>query len=122
MRFGQPVVLQQARLRLAHAVNPAAYDDYLRGRFHFDNGFTKPDSLMKAQQYFEESIQTDPNFAPAYAGLASTYLYSAFAGILQKDRAYRSAKEALAKAMELDDIVGEAQDTLAVLKWRFEWD
>ena len=113
---------QQARLRLAHAVNPAAYNDYLRGRFYFDNGFTKPDSLMKAQQYFEESIQTDPNFAPAYAGLANTYLYSAFAGILQKDRAYRSAKEALAKAMELDDSVGEAHDTLAVLKWRFEWD
>ena len=43
-------------------------------------------------------------------------------GILQKDRAYRSAKEALAKAMELDDSVGEAHDTLGVLSWRFDWD
>jgi TolB-like protein/DNA-binding winged helix-turn-helix (wHTH) protein/Tfp pilus assembly protein PilF len=113
---------QQARLHLAHVVTPTAYDDYLRGRFYFDNGFTKPDSLKKAQQYFEESIQTDPNFAPAYAGLANTYVYSVFAGVLQKDRAYRSAKEALAKAMELDDGVGEAHDTLGVLSWRFDWD
>ena len=113
---------QQAQIRLAHPVDPDAYDAYLKGRFYFVNGFTKPDSLKKAQQYFEESIQTDPNFAPAYAGLANSYVYSAFAGALEKDRAYRSAKEALAKALELDDSVGEAHDTLAMLRWRFDWD
>ncbi len=113
---------QQRTVRPAHAVNPAAYDDYLKGRFYFDNGFTKPDSLKKAQQYFEYSIQTDPSFAQAYAGLANTYIYSAFAGVLKRDSAYRSAKEALAKAMELDDSVGEAHDTLAALKEDFEWD
>jgi hypothetical protein len=42
---------RQARLRQAHAVNPAAYDDYLKGRFYFDNGYTKPDSLKKGRQY-----------------------------------------------------------------------
>ena len=45
-----------------------------------------------------------------------------FAGALQKDQAYRSAKEALAKALELDDSIGEAHDTLGVLSWRFDWD
>ena len=113
---------QQAQLRRAHAVNPAAYDDYLKGRLYFVNEFTKPDSLKKAQRYFEESIQKDPNFALAYAGLADTYVYLAFAGALQKDQAYRSAKEALAKALELDDSIGEAYDTLGVLSWRFDWD
>ncbi|HEY1576970.1 MAG TPA: winged helix-turn-helix domain-containing protein [Terracidiphilus sp.] len=113
---------QQARLRVAHVVNPAAYDDYLKGRFYFDNGYTKADSLKKAQQYFEHSIETDPNFAQAYAGLANTYVYSAFAGVLKRDEAYRSAKRALDKAVELDDSVGEAHDTLAVLKADFDWD
>lgn len=113
---------QEARLRRPHAVNPAAYDSYLKGRFYFDNGYTKPDSLKKAQQYFEEAIQTDPNFAQAYAGLANTYLYSAFAGVLKRDVAYRSATQALDKALELDDSVGEAHDTLAVLKADFDWD
>jgi TolB-like protein/DNA-binding winged helix-turn-helix (wHTH) protein len=113
---------QQALIRGARAVNPDAYDAYLKGRLYFVNEFTKPDSLKKAQRYFEESTQKDPNFALAYAGLADTYVYLAFAGALQKDQAYRSAKEELARALELDDSIGEAHDTLGVLSWQFDWD
>jgi TolB-like protein/DNA-binding winged helix-turn-helix (wHTH) protein/Tfp pilus assembly protein PilF len=113
---------QQALVRRAHAVSPDAYDAYLKGRIYFVNEFTKPDSLKKAQRYFAESIQKDPNFALAYAGLADTDVYLAFAGSLQKDQAYRSAKEALAKALELDDSIGEAYDTLGQLSFTFDWD
>jgi len=113
---------QRVRLRVAPSVNPAAYDAYLRGRLYFVTEFTKPDSLRKAQQDFEVSIQKDPNFALAYAGLADTYVYLAFAGALQKDQAYRSAKEAVAKALELDDSIGEAYDTLGLLSFEFDWD
>jgi len=113
---------QQAQLRLAHSVDPAAYDAYLKGRLYFTTEYTKPASLKKAQHLFEESIQKDPNFALAYAGLADTYVYLAFTGALQRDPAYRSAKEALAKALQLDDSIGEAHDTLGVLSWQFDWD
>lgn len=113
---------QQAQLRLAHAVNPAAYDNYLKGRLYFTTEYTKPDSLRKAQHHFQESIDEDQKFALAYAGLADTYVYLAFAGALQKDQAYLSAKEALGKALELDDSIGEAHDTLGALSWRFDWD
>jgi TolB-like protein/Tfp pilus assembly protein PilF len=113
---------QQAQLRWAHVVDPAAYDAYLKGRLYFANEFTKPDSLKKAQHDFEESIQKDPNFALAYSGLADTYVYLAFSGALQKDQAYRSAKQAVTKAVELDDSIGEAHDALGVLNWRFDWD
>jgi TolB-like protein/DNA-binding winged helix-turn-helix (wHTH) protein/Tfp pilus assembly protein PilF len=113
---------QQTSLRSARAVNPAAYDDYLRGRFYFTTEFTKPVSLKKAQHYFEDAIQKDPDFALAYAGLADTYVYLAFTGAMSRDRAYRSAKEATGKAHELDDSMGELHDTLGVLSWQFEWD
>ena len=122
-------IAQQVRAQLtptqpsqAHAVNPEAYDAYLKGRLYFVNEFTKPDSLKKAQAYFEEAIQKDPGFALAYAGLADTYVYMAFAGALPKDQAYRSAKEALAKALALDDSIGEAHDTLGLLSSEFDWD
>ncbi|HSY65053.1 MAG TPA: hypothetical protein VK829_10665 [Terriglobales bacterium] len=122
-------IAQQVRAQLtptqqsqAHTVNPGAYDAYLRGRLYFVNEFTRPDSLKKAKAYFEESIQKDPGFALAYAGLADAYVYMAFAGALQKDQAYRSAKEALAKALELDDSIGEAHDTLGLLSSEFDWD
>lgn len=113
---------EKAQLRSAHAVNPAAYDAYLKGRLYFTTEYTKPDSLRKAQRDFQKSIQQDPNFALAYAGLADTYVYLASAGALPKDQAYRSAKESLAKALELDDSIGEAYDTLGLLSWNFDWD
>jgi tetratricopeptide (TPR) repeat protein len=113
---------QQAQFRSARPVKPEAYDAYLRGRLYFTTEYTKPESLRKAQQYFEESIQKDPNFALAYAGLADTYVYLAFAGALPRDQAYRSAKGALAKALALDDSIGEAHDTLGLLSSEFDWD
>jgi TolB-like protein/DNA-binding winged helix-turn-helix (wHTH) protein/Flp pilus assembly protein TadD len=113
---------QQAQHRSARAVNPAAYDDYLRGRLYFVNEFTKPESLKRSQRYFEEAIQKDPNFALAYAGLADTYVFLAFAGALQNDQAYRLAKEEVTKALKLDDSVGEVYDVLGLLSWNFEWD
>jgi len=113
---------QRVQFRAARPVNPEAYDAYLRGRYYFTTGFTKPDSLNKAQRLFEESIQKEPDFALAYAGLADTYVYLAFSGQMSRDPAYRSAKQALGKALELDDSIGEAHDTLGVLNWRFDWD
>jgi len=32
-----------------------------------------------------------------------------------------SAKEAIRKALELDETIGEAHDTLGVISWRFDW-
>jgi len=54
---------QQAQLRATYAVNPAAYDAYLKGHLYFTTEFTNPDSLRKAQHLFDEAIQKDPNFA-----------------------------------------------------------
>ena len=113
---------QQSQLRSAHVVNPAAYDDYLQGRLYFTNEFTNPDSLRKAQHYFEDAMRKDPNFALAYAGLADTYVFLAYAEVLPRDLAYRTAKDTLAKALELDDSIGEAHDTLGALSANFDWD
>jgi TolB-like protein/DNA-binding winged helix-turn-helix (wHTH) protein/Flp pilus assembly protein TadD len=114
---------QEAHLRAARTVNPEAYEAYLRGRYYLSNQFTMAEPLNMAKNYFEESIRKDPGFALAYSGLADSYVYLAFfgRGKLPPDRAYRSAKEALGKALELDDSIGEAHDTLGLLSWRFEW-
>jgi TolB-like protein/DNA-binding winged helix-turn-helix (wHTH) protein/Tfp pilus assembly protein PilF len=113
---------QQAQLRQGHVVNPAAYDAYLKGHLYYTTEFTKPDSLKKAQGYFEDAIQKDQNFALAYAGLAGSYVFRAYAGALPTDQAYRSSKAALSKALELDDSIGEAYDILGELSWNFDWD
>jgi tetratricopeptide (TPR) repeat protein len=101
-------------------VNPDAYEAYLRGRYYLSNQFTMEQPLNMAKSYFEESIRKDPGFALAYSGLADSYVYLALFGHLSPELAYRSAKEALRKALELDDSIGEAHDTLGTLSWRFE--
>ncbi len=112
---------QQARFRSAGSVNPDAYEAYLRGRYYLSNQFTMAEPLNTAKSYFEESIRKDPGFALAYSGLADSYVYLAFFRQLSPGAAYGPAKEALRKALELDDSIGEAHDTLGQLSWRFEW-
>jgi TolB-like protein/DNA-binding winged helix-turn-helix (wHTH) protein len=115
---------QQAQFRAVRPLNLDAYEPYVRGRYYLSNQFTMASSLKAAKSDFEESIRKDPSFASAYSGLADSYVWLAFSGQggLSPDRAYRSAKEALNKALALDDSIGEAYDTLGLLSWRFEWD
>ncbi len=117
---------QQARLGTARPVNPQAYEDYLRGRYYLTNQFTMAKPLNMAKSYFEDAIQRDPGFAPAYAGLGDSYLFLTIfgRGQLSVDEGYRAAKQALSKALELDESLGEAHDTLGTLSWQFErnWD
>ena len=111
---------QRAKLRPPHPVNPEAYDAYLRGRYYLTTEFSRPEQLLVAQRYFEESIAKDSRFALAYAGLADTYSYLAFFRQLSPETAYPKAKTAINKTLELDDSIGETHDTLAVLSWRYE--
>jgi len=113
---------QYALLSPARAVNPNAYEAYLRGRFYLTAKFSTGEDLKIAQRYFEESIQTDPGFALGYVGLADSYVLLASFRQLSPAAAYKPAKDALGKALELDDSIGEAHDTLGSLSWRHEWD
>src|SRR5215469_3667565 len=103
---------QQAHLPTVRSVHPEAYDAYLRGRYYMTTEFTKPQQLLRAQRYFRESIAKDPGFALAYSGLADSYTYLAIFRYLAPRSAYQSAQQAIHQALELDDNIGEAHDTL----------
>ena len=115
-----------ADLQLGHAsnleTNGIAYEAYLRGRSYVFAGFDTPQTLRRAQHYFEQAIQADPNFAPAYSGLAQSYvLLSEFRWVSPND-AYRPAREAIQKALQLNPTIGEAHTALGWLSWRHDWD
>jgi len=113
---------QQARASSGRAVNPEAYEAYLRGRSYITSATLTVEDLKTAQPYFEEAIRKDPGFALGYVGLADCYVYLALYHQISPANARGPAREALRKAMELDDSVGEAHATLAVLKWHDDWD
>ncbi len=113
---------QQARLGAGGAVDPAAYDAFLRGRYYLMTQFSQPQGLDTAQRYYEDAIRRDSGFAPAYAGLADTWLNQGLSGHVSSQVAYRAAKDAVNKALVLGGNTGEAHMVLAMLSWMYDWD
>jgi tetratricopeptide (TPR) repeat protein len=111
---------QQARFRSAPAVNPKAYEAYLKGRFTRPAGTQA--AITQAQSYFEEAVREDPRFALAYVGLADCYGDLGTYRLMPPQDAYRHASEAIHKALELDGTLPEAHATLGYLNWQYGWD
>jgi TolB-like protein/Flp pilus assembly protein TadD len=95
----------------AGAIDPAAYETYLKGRYLW-NQRTR-DSLENSVRYFERAIELDPGYAPAYAGLADSYLTLHDDGHLPPREALASAKRAAAKGLRIDETLAEAHTSLA---------
>jgi len=110
-----------ARLAPARLVNPRAYDDYLRGRYHWNK--RTPQDITSAIDYFQQAIHEDPNYAVAYAGLADAYaLLGSVPNDAQPPRvAMPRAEENVLKALALDDSLAEAHASLAYVKLSFDW-
>ena len=112
---------EQTRLTSAPVVNPQAHDAYLKGRYFFSR--PSDENLKKAIAQFEEAIQLDPNFAPAYAGLSDAYNFAGInEGFLTSTEAMAKEKETAVKAVQLDDKSAEAHTSLAVFKFLYEYD
>jgi TolB-like protein/tetratricopeptide (TPR) repeat protein len=88
------------------------YEDYLKGRFalHKNN---RP-GLEEALRYFQDAINADTTFAPAYAGVAAaeTQLGTVFLGVPPADTRPKVI-DAARKALELDPGLAEARVLLA---------
>lgn len=113
---------QEARLNSPRTVDPEAYEAYLRGRYYLSTQFTLEQPLLQAKSFFEQSIHKDPGFAPAYSGLADAYFYLALFHHVPEESGLQSAQQALQKAVQLDDSVGEAHDTLGLISWLHDLD
>ena len=112
---------EEAALKKAKPVNAEAYEAYLRGRY-FWNKRTR-DGLVRASDYFQHAIDTDPDYAGAYSGLADSYALSGDweYGILSPQDAFPRAKAAATKALALDDNLSEAHTSLAFIQDLYDW-
>ncbi|MCU1266284.1 MAG: hypothetical protein JWM21_2602 [Acidobacteria bacterium] len=97
-----------------------AYRLYLKGR----NSWNKrtAESLQEGISYFQKAIDTDPSYAPAYAGIADCYNMLVVYGASQPKDGFPKAKEAAIKALEIDESLAEAHTSLAFIKFRWDRD
>ena len=111
---------EQTRLAATHPVNPGAHDAYLKGRYYL-NKWTE-EGFKKGIEHFQQAIDLDPTYAPAYAGLADCYSLVAGFGLRPPKDAFPLAKAAARKALELDETLAEAHAALGQIKFQFDWD
>jgi TolB-like protein/DNA-binding winged helix-turn-helix (wHTH) protein len=111
---------ERARLARVRAFNPDAYQAYSKGRF-FWNKRTEPD-LKKAIAFFQQAIDEDPSYALAYDGLADSWIPLGWYGFLPPSETFPHAREAISKALDLDDSLAEAHTSLAFVKLYYDRD
>ncbi len=104
----------------ARETNPEAYAHYLHG-MHFHD-LADSENLEKAHSAFKKALELDPDYAPAWDGLAGTYMQQINTGQLGMQEGLALAREAGARALELDETLAEAHAGNAFIKMAYEWD
>jgi len=112
---------EQSNLARAHQVDEAAYEAYLKGLYYSDR--RTQEGLMKGNEYFQQAIALDPNYALAHAGLANSYAdLGGWLGFFSPRDFLPRAREEASKALAIDDTLAQAHYSLAEAKLKYEWD
>jgi DNA-binding winged helix-turn-helix (wHTH) protein/Tfp pilus assembly protein PilF len=108
--------------RGADSLNPQARALYSQGRADWSR--RSADSIQQSIELFRQAIAIDPKYAAAYAGLADAYILAGSYGnsFLAPKTAMPKAKEAVEKALALDNGSAEAHTSLAYIKLTYDWD
>jgi serine/threonine-protein kinase len=99
---------------------PEVYRLYLQGRYHMQQ--LNPVSFVKAREYFEKAIGADPEYAPAYSGLARYFTEMTRFNALPPLDALSKGQAAARKALELDEDLAEAHAALGEIVLGLQWD
>ena len=107
---------ERARLSEARPVEPAAQEAFLKANYL---SMGTSEQRAKARGYFEQAIRLDPNYAPAYAGLADSYWKNQD---LPASEAMPKSREYALKAIALDPSFAHAHTALASIRFYGDWD
>ena len=111
---------EQTSLAKARQVSPEVYENYLKGRFSLSQSRSEQ-GVQQSIHHFEEAIEKDPAFAPAYLGLATAYesLSTVLVGAAPPEIRAKVVNHAR-KALELDPDSAEAHVLIAITQQQ-EW-
>jgi serine/threonine protein kinase/Tfp pilus assembly protein PilF len=108
---------QHAPLLRSPTKDSAAHEAYLKGLYYLNN--VTGENYERARTYFEQAVQLDPNYAPAYAGLADYYWST---DKLPPQLAMPKAEQYALKSLQLDESLPEAHTALAGIRFFYNWD
>jgi TolB-like protein/DNA-binding winged helix-turn-helix (wHTH) protein/Flp pilus assembly protein TadD len=106
------------RLTTKHEVDPPAHEAYLKGAFYFDQMSCM--TFEEALGYFQDAVAKDPNFAPAYSGVADSYFHLADWKCWQIVP-FDKAEVAANRSLELDPGNAKAHAVLGEMAFSHDW-
>jgi tetratricopeptide (TPR) repeat protein len=116
--------LQLGKLRgqvpVAATSNLQAYDLYLLGRHHWSE--RSETGMRRARELFQQALELDPGYAPAWSGLADASAVLASWQFADPTEMYPVATDAARRALQLDESLAEAHASLGFVKMNWEWD
>jgi TolB-like protein/Tfp pilus assembly protein PilF len=115
---------EEHRVGQGHYVDEEAREAQLKGRYYWNK--RTEEATWKAIDYFQLAIAKDRTDARAYAGLADSYLSLALVEALQEaippNEGFPKAREAVTRALEIDETLGEAHATLGHIHFQYDRD
>ncbi len=119
----QITVTPEELLRIARAAEGSTegYDDYLKGMQRFYR--LTPQDLEIAIEYFDRSLELNPNSALAHSGVAAAWIGLQQMGFVPAGEATPKSEAAAFRALEIDPELAEPHVWLAIIRaWgNFEW-
>jgi TolB-like protein/DNA-binding winged helix-turn-helix (wHTH) protein/Flp pilus assembly protein TadD len=111
--------LRESDQNSLRAVDPAVYEMYLKGRYFWNK--RTPEGFNRGIEYFDQALAVDPEYAPAYAGLADCFNMLGDYDALPPMTAYPKAKAAALHALAIDNTLSDAHASLAFAAMHSDW-
>ena len=108
------------KIATAPTKNLEAHNLYLKGRFYLHKW--NPQDANKAIGFLQQAIKLEPDFALAYAVMGGCYCLVGAMGKQDAASAFKNAKIAALKSIELDNTLAESYTSLAAVQFWNEWD
>ena len=109
---------EKAKFVKRYTTDPGAYELYLQGN---EVGIN-----LKAVDLYNQAIEKEPTFALAYTGIAKVYnslgYENSWDNHIPPKEAFPQARDAVNKALEIDDTLAEAYTQLAWINLYYDWD
>lgn len=111
---------EQNILAKRYTENTEAYQLYLKGRYFWKK--RNEESLKSAIKNFEMALEKDSEYALAWAGIADTYSLMGEYTNISRRVLFPKQMAAVNKALQIDNLLGEAHISLAISLMLNEWD
>lgn len=111
---------EKAAVLMRYTENAEAYELFLKGRYHAYK-YTA-EGWTRAIEFFAKAIEIQPDYAPAYADMASAWGCLWFFGILPAEQAIPEWKTATERALEIDENISEDHLSLGLMAFFYYWE